>query len=107
MESDPAEMPKKHTIVSGMNTTLPSDAKPFYVSTESDSEEREFTDSDSTFQSQSTEKNSSDTEQFITDFSEESGFRTCGYSASAIMERFLRNALNDGSTGRSPEEAEH
>ena len=107
MENEHAEMPKKHTIVSGMNTTLPSDAKPFYASTVSDREVKEFTDSDSTFQSQSTEKNSSDTEQFITDFSEESGFRTCGYSASAIMERFLRNALNDGLTGPSPEEAEH
>lgn len=106
MESDPAEMPKKHMIISGMNTTLPSGAKPFYVSTVSDSEQKESTDSDLILPNGLTVSISADMERFFTSWLEESEFLISEYSVSMTMNPCPKKNSNNGSTGLSPEEVE-
>ena len=108
MENDPAGMRKKLTNGSEKSTTLPSDAKPFSVSTVSDSEAKEFTDSVSISPDELKimEMSSEDMERFCTEWQAGLGSLIFESSVSLTTNPSQMKNSNDGSTGLSPEEVE-
>ena len=108
MENDPAGMQKKPTNFTGTTTTLPLDAKPFFASTVSDNEAKEFMDSASIFPDELRigTMSSEDAEQFYTEWLEGLESRISEYSVSTTMNQSQRKDLTNGSTGHFPGEAE-
>ena len=93
---------------SGMTTTLPLDAKPFFASTVSDNEAKEFTDSASILPNHLIleEMSLEDMERFCTEWQAGSGSLIFESSASSTTNPFQTNSSSNGSTGPSPEEVE-
>lgn len=108
MENDPAGMQKKPTNFTETTTTLPLDAKPFFASTVSDNEAKEFMDSVSIFPDELRigTMSSEDAEQFYTEWLEGLESRISEYSVSTTMNLSQRKDSTNGSTGHFPEEAE-
>ena len=91
---------------SGTTTTLPLDAKPFFASTVSDNEAKEFTDSVSILPNELKiqEMSSEDMERFITEWSAGLGSLIFESSVSSTTDPYQMKNSNNGSTGPSPEE---
>ena len=108
MENDPAGTQKKPTNFTGTTTTLPLDAKPFFASTVSDNEAKEFTDSVSILPDHLIieEMTLEDMERFCTDWQDASESHISVFSVTTTMNPSQTKNLNNGSTGLSPEEVE-
>lgn len=108
MENDSAGMQKKPTNFTGTTTTLPLDAKPFFASTVSDNEAKEFTDSVSIFPNalKIQEMSLEDMERFCTEWQDASESHISVFSVSTTMNQSQRKDSTNGSTGHFPEEAE-
>lgn len=108
MENDPAGMQKKPTNFTGMTTTLPLDAKPFFASTVSDNEAKEFTDSVSILPNHLIieEMTLEDMERFCTDWQDASESHISVFSVSTTTNQSQTKDSTSGSTGHFPEEAE-
>lgn len=108
MENDPAGMQKKPTNFTGTTTTLPLDAKPFFASTVSDNEAKEFTDSVSILPDHLIieEMTLEDMERFCTDWQDASESHISVFSVSTTMNQSQMKDSTSGSTGHFPEEAE-
>ena len=106
MESGYAGMPAKPMIFSEMTTTLPSGVKPFFASTDLDSEKKEFTDSVSILPNGLTLTIPAEVERFFTGWLGKSEYLISEYSVSMTINPCPRRNLNNGSTGPSPEEVE-
>lgn len=108
MENDPAGMRMMRIAGSEMTTTLPSGVKPFSVSTASDNEAKEFTDSALILPNELKimEMSSEDMERFCTEWQAGLGSLIFESSASSTMNPSQMKSSNDGSTGLSPEEVE-
>ena len=93
---------------SGTTTTLPSGAKPFYASTASDNEAKEFTDSVSILPNELKiqEMSLEDMERFCTEWQDVSESHISVFSVSTITSPYQTKNSNNGSTGLSPEEVE-
>lgn len=108
MENDPAGMQKKPTNFTGTTTTLPLDAKPFFASTVSDNEAKEFTDSVSILPDHLIieEMTLEDMERFCTDWQDASESHISVFSVSTTMNPSQKKDSTNGSTGHFPGEAE-
>ena len=108
MENDLAGMQKKPMNFSGTSTTLPSGVKPFFASTVSDREPKEFTDSASISPNRLIieERSLEDMERFVTEWSVRTEYPICVFSVSTITGIYQKRYSRNGSTGPFPEEAE-
>ncbi len=108
MENDPAGMQKKPTNFTGTTTTLPLDAKPFFASTVSDNEAKEFMDSVSILPSHLIieEMTLEDMERFCTDWQDASESHISVFSVSMTMNQSQTKDSMNGSTGHFPEDVE-
>lgn len=108
MENDPAGMQKKPTNFTGTTTTLPLGAKPFFASTVSDNEAKEFTDSVSILPDHLIieEMTLEDMERFCTDWQDASESHISVFSVSTTTNQSQKKDSTSGSTGHFPEEAE-
>lgn len=108
MENDPAGMQKKPTNYTGTTTTLPLDAKPFFASTVSGNEAKEFTDSVSILPKHLIieEMTLEDMERFCTDWQDASESHISVFSVSTTTNQSQTKDSTSGSTGHFPEGAE-
>ena len=108
MDEFDAWMRMMHIPDSGMTTTLPSGAKPFYASTVSDSEAKEFTDSASILPNELKiqEMSLEDMERFCTEWQGVSESHISVFSVTTTMNPSQTKNSSNGSTGPSPEEVE-
>lgn len=108
MENDPAGMQKKPMNFTGTTTTLPLDAKPFFASTVSDNEAKEFTDSVSILPDHLIieEMTLEDMERFCTDWQDASESHISVFSVSTTTNQSQKKDSTSGSTGPSPGEVE-
>ena len=108
MENDSAGTQKKPTNFTGTTTTLPSDVKPFYVSTDSAKEKKGSMDSVSILPNHLIieEMSLEDMERFCTDWRDASESHISVFSVTTTTNPSPTKNSSNGSTGRFPEEAE-
>lgn len=108
MDGFDAWMQMRRIVDLGTTTTLPLDAKPFFASTVSDNEAKEFMDSASISPDELKigEMSSEDMERFCTDWQAGLGSLISGYSVSTTMNQSPKKDSMNGSTGPCPEEVE-